>query len=265
VGFLSVALMSILCPQSGHANDGENIPTLDTVIAEADSIQTFWIMMAPIWGAGFVPGYVEIDPIGAEDDCDDLRQRNFLLGCSANGVQEHNTLRSSNSYAAGSSMYRLLEFSGRSDTGLFAASEFNSALNAFELKWQQGHDLSQAAESFFGDVFEICQERWESGAFSSHQACLQGAGTFLVEMAEYINPQTRNNFIDRVLADWVGVRPDWSGGLSMSFSYRGASFSFGLNFNNIPNAIPSYKSNLFKDTFCQIWRNDMADANCPIA
>jgi hypothetical protein len=261
---LATAMAITLGQGTARANGGDDIPTLDRVVAEADSIQSFWLMLAPMWGFGLTPEYDSLDPIGAEDDCASLMRRNFILGCSTNGMQERNTLRSANSYAAGSSMYKLLEYANRSDTGLFATSEFNSALNAFEYKWQQGVDLSQAASDFFGKVFIICQERWVSGAFDNHRACLQSAGTFLIEMAEYINPQTRNNYIDRVLADWVGVRPTYSSGLGLSFSYKGNGFSFSMNFQDIPNAIPSYKSNLFKDVFCQMWRNDMREASCPI-
>lgn len=261
---LAALLATSLSLGTTEANAGDDIPTLDTVVAEADSIQALWLMLAP--APVVLPmEYEQIDPEGSEeDDCESIRQRNFILGCSTNGVQERNTLRSSNSYAAGSSMYRLLEFANRSDTGLFAASDFNSALNAFELTWSQGGDLDEISEDFFGAVFSICQERWNSGAYESHLACLQGAGTFLVEMAEYIDPQVRNSWIDKVLADWVGVRPTYSAGLSMSFSYKGTGFSFGMNFGDIPNAIPGYKVNLFKDIACGMWRNDMREANCPI-
>jgi len=50
----------------------------------------------------------------------------------------------------------------------------------------------------------------------------------------------------------------------MSFSCKGTGFSFGMNFNDNPNAIPGCTVNLFKDTACGMWRNDMREANCPI-
>ncbi|MFT4179718.1 MAG: hypothetical protein QM612_09700 [Thermomonas sp.] len=160
-------------------------------------------------------------------------------------------------------MYQLLEYQGRSDTGLWAASDFGSALNAFELQWATGSDLQQISQEFFEEIHRICDSQYTGGAAQANvNACIRAGGQFLVEMAQFINPQTRNTWIDQVLADTLQIRPTWSG-VNFSFSYKGASSSFG--FESIPSAIPSYKDNVFRDRACKQVRDERRAAGCPIA
>ncbi|QNN71355.1 hypothetical protein [Thermomonas carbonis] len=243
---LSVFAMA-LCFGHGSVSASDDIPTLDAVIAQADSVQTFYAMLLPpIMILGPPIQYDQIDPVSSEEsDCERLQNMTFMLGCSASGLQERDTLRSKNSYAAGSSMYQLLEYQARPDTGLWAASDFGSALNAFELEWAQGGDLQRVSEEFFVDIAAICNSQFASSASQENvNACIRAGGQFLVEMANFINPQTRNTWVDEVLADTLQIRPTWSG-VRFSFSYNGVSSSFG--FDSIPAALPSYKKNLFKD------------------
>lgn len=259
---LSVLAMG-LCFGPGSAKASDDIPTLKTVIAQANSVQTFYMMLPPLV-MGLPLQLDQIDPIGSEEgDCEKLQNMTFTLGCSVNGQQERNTLRSRNSYAAGSSMYQLLEYQGRSDIGMFAASDFGSALNAFELKWAQGDDLQRVSKEFFMDIAHICDSQFANGASQENvNACIRAGGQFLVEMANFNNPQTRNTWIDQVLADTLQIRPSWSG-VKFSFSYHGVSSSFG--FDSIPSALRDYKENLFKDWGCKRVREDRQAAGCPIA
>jgi len=252
-----------LCFGPGSAKASDDIPTLKTVIAQANSVQTFYMMLPPLV-MGLPLQLDQIDPIGSEEgDCEKLQNMTFMLGCSVNGLQERDKLRSKNSYAAGSSMYQLLEYQQRSDTGLFAASDFGSALNAFELKWAQGGDLDNVSEEFFKKIMEICDFQFGEGAAQANvNACVHAGGQFLVEMANHIDPQVRNTWVDQVLADTLQIRPTWSG-VKFSFSYNGVSTSFG--FESIPSAIPDYKENLFKDWGCKRVREDRQEAGCPIA
>lgn len=246
-----------------EANAGDDIPTLETVVAQADSVQAFYMMLAPMIGTGLPLELDQIDPIDSEDgDCERLRSLSFTLGCSANGVQEHDALRSKNSYAAGSSMYQLLEYQGRGDTGLFAASDIGSALNRFEWEWSKGGDLQTLSTEFFESIWAVCDSQYLSGASQANvNACIRASGQFLTEMAHFINPQTRNIWVDRVLADTLQVRPTWSG-VSFSFSYRGVSSSFG--FESIPSAIPDFKENLYREWTCKRVRQERQEASCPI-
>lgn len=261
---LSVAAMGF-CFGHGPASANDEIPTLQTVIAQADSVQTFYAMMLPpLMSMGLPVQYDQIDPLGSEDDeCEKLQEMTFMLGCSVNGLQERDTLRSKNSYAAGSSMYQLLEYQARPDTGLWAASDFGSALNSFEYQWARGGDLDDVSEEFFRKVMEICDFQFGDGAPQDNvNACVRAAGQFLVEMANYIDPEVRNTWVDQVLADTFQIRPTWSG-IKVSFSYNGVSSSFG--FDSIPSALPDYKANLFKDWACKQVREDRQAAGCPIA
>lgn len=260
---LSVFAMA-LCFGQGSASASDEIPTLDTVIAQADSVQTFYMMLPPLVTMGMQLEFDQIDPINSEEgDCERLQEMTFMLGCSVNGLQERDTLRSKNSYAAGSSMYQLLEYQSRSDTGLWAASDFGSALNAFELKWAQGGDLQRLSQEFFMDIAAVCDFQFANSASQENvNACIRAGGQFLAEMATFINPQTRNTWVDQVLADAFQIRPTWSG-IRFSFSYSGVSSSFG--FDSIPGAIPDYKKNLFKDWGCKRVREDRQAAGCPIA
>ena len=261
---LSVFAMA-LCFGHGSVSASDDIPTLDAVIAQADSVQTFYAMLLPpIMILGPPIQYDQIDPVSSEEsDCERLQNMTFMLGCSASGLQERDTLRSKNSYAAGSSMYQLLEYQARPDTGLWAASDFGSALNSFEYQWARGGDLDDVSEEFFRKVMEICDFQFGDGAPQDNvNACVRAAGQFLVEMANYIDPQVRNTWVDQVLADTFQIRPTWSG-IKVSFSYNGVSSSFG--FDSIPSARPDYKANLFKDWACKQVREDRQAAGCPIA
>lgn len=251
-----------LCFGQGSASASDDIPTLETVIATADSVQTFYLMLPPLISMGLP--VAQIDPVASEEeDCEKLREMTFMLGCSVNGLQERDTLRSKNSYAAGSSMYQLLEYQNRSDTGFWAASDFGSALNAFEYHWARGGDLDTISEEFFGKIVEICNSQFTNGAAQANvNACFRAGGQFLHEMADYIDPQVRNTWVDQVLADTLQIRPTWSG-VKFSFSYHGVSSSFG--FDAIPGALPDYKENLFKDWGCKRVREDRQAAGCPIA
>lgn len=251
-----------LCFGQGSASASDDIPTLETVIATADSVQTFYLMLPPLISMGLP--VAQIDPVASEAaDCERLQNMTFMLGCSVNGLQERETLRSKNSYAAGSSMYQLLEYQQRSDTGFWAASDFGSALNAFELQWAQGGDLQRVSEEFFLEITAICNSQFSTSASQENvNACIRAGGQFLVEMATFINPQTRNTWVDQVLADALQIRPTWSG-IKFSFSYNGISSSFG--FESIPSALPGYKENLFKDWGCKRVREDRQAAGCPIA
>ena len=258
---LSVSAVA-LCFGLGSAQASEEIPTMDTVIAQADSVQTFYMMLPPLISMALP--VAQIDQVGSEEgDCERLQNMTFMLGCTVNGLQERDTLRNKDSYAAGSSMYQLLEYQTRSDTGLWAASDFGSALNSFEYQWAKGGDPQRISQEFFGTVMEICKSQFSEGATQANvNACVRAGGQFLVEMAQYINPQTRNTWVDEVLADKLQIRPTWSG-VRFAFSYIGFSSSFG--FDAIPSAISSFKENLFKDWACKNVRESRQAAGCPIA
>lgn len=260
---LSVFAMT-LCFGQGTVRADDDIPTLSTVIAQATSVQTMYLMMAPMINMGLALEYEQIEAIGSEDeDCKKLKQMTFLLGCTVTGAQERDTLRNKDSYAAGSSMYQLLDYQKRPDTGLFAASDFGSALNSFEYNWAKGGDLQLAAQKFFMDLMAICDYQFTNGAPQENvNACIRASGQFMVEMAHFINPQTRNTWVDQLLANTLQIRPTWSG-LKFSFSHNGVSSSFG--FESIPSAIPGFKENLFKDWGCKRVREDRQAAGCPIA
>ena len=253
-----------LCFGQGSVQANDEIPTLDAVIAQADSIHTFYMMLPPLISMGLALQYDEMSPLDSEGgDCERLRETTFMLGCTVNGVQERDRLRNKDSYAAGSSMYQLLDYQKRPDTGFWAASDFGSALNSFEYKWAYGGDPQLAAQKFFTDLMDICDYQFANGAPQENvNACMRASAQFLVEMAHFVNPQTRNTWVDQVLADTLQIRPTWNG-LKFSFSYYGVSSSFG--FESIPDAIPGFKENLFKDWGCKRVREDRQAAGCPIA
>lgn len=260
---LSVFAMT-LCFGQGTVRADDDIPTLSTVIAQATSVQTMYLMMAPMINMGLALEYEQIEAIGSEDeDCKKLKQMTFLLGCTVTGAQERETLRNKDSYAAGSSMYQLLDYYKRPDTGLFAASDLGSALNSFEYKWVNGGDIKDVSKDFFNTIMGICDSQFRHGAPQENvNACIRAAGQFLTEMANHISPQVRNTWVDQVLADTLQIRPTWSG-VKFSFSYIGVSSSFG--FDSIPSSIPSFKENLLKDWGCKGVREERQAAGCPIA
>jgi hypothetical protein len=245
---------------------GDEPTNLDAVVVQGVYENGGWLT----WFGGLAmmpkPNYAQIEPFEDTDDsCIDLGGMKFQLGCSASGVTERFNLRSSNSYAAGSAMYRILELTKRSDMGAFRAGEISSALNKFESKWAWGGDLSLASSILFKDIFDICYAAQRDGASSgSWSECTGAAGRLLVEVGDHINPQVRNTWLDKVLADTLQVRPEIKNSTELGFGWKGFSVNINTSFTGIPSSISGYKMNLLKDTACAELRKKMAVANCPI-